>query len=75
MIKALDFLYLVLAFGLIPVFVILAMILWRVYKMMDRIELLLGMTEQVIGFAKNIDRVPGMIATKIVNGFHNFLNK
>lgn len=75
MIDALTFLYLVLAFGLIPVFIFLAMILWRIYKMMDRVELLLGTTEQVIGFAKNIDRVPGMIATKIVNGFHNFLNK
>lgn len=71
-IDVLTFLYLVIALGLIPVFILLSMILWRVYKMMDRVEALLGTTEQVIQFAKNIDRVPALVANKIISGFNSF---
>ena len=71
-ISTLDFLYIVLAVGFIPFFTILCMILWRVYKMMDRIESVLNATEQAVHFAKNIDRVPAIIANKIVSGFNSF---
>lgn len=75
MIDALTFLYLVLAFGLIPVFVILSMILWRLYKSLDRIDALLHLTEQILYFVKNINEVPAMIANKILSGFNNFIKK
>lgn len=71
-ISTLDFLYIVLAVGLIPLFTILCMILWRVYKMMDRVEAVLGATEQAIHFAKNIDRVPAIVANKIISGVNRF---
>lgn len=75
MIDALTFLYLVLAFGLIPVFVILSMILWRLYKSLDRIDALLVLTEQILYFVKNINEVPTIIANKILSGFNNFIRK
>ena len=72
MISTLDFLYIVLGVGMIPIFVLLSMVLWRVFKMMDRIESLLTTAEQVIEFSRNIDKVPGIIAQKLISGFHSF---
>lgn len=72
MIDALTFLYLVLAFGLIPVFVILTMILWRIYKNMDRIDKILLFTEQIMEFTRNVDKVPSIIANKFIATINRF---
>lgn len=72
MISTLDFVYIVLGVGLIPFFILLCMVLWRVYKMMDRVEAVLTTTEQVIEFGKNIDKVPAMVANRLISGFNNF---
>lgn len=72
MISTLDFVYIVLGVGLIPFFILLCMVLWRVYKMMDRVEAVLTTTEQVIEFGKNIDKVPAMVANRLISGFNSF---
>lgn len=69
MISIIDFLYIVLAVGLIPTFTILCMILWRIFKMLDRIEYLLWTAEKAVNFARNLDRVPNMIISKIMSKF------
>lgn len=71
-IDVLSFLYLVIAFGLIPIFVILSMILWRLYKNMDRIDNILRLTEQLISFTKNIDQLPTIVANKFLSKMNSF---
>lgn len=71
-IDVLSFLYLVIALGLIPIFVILSMILWRLYKNMDRIDNILRLTEQLISFTKNIDQLPAIVANKFLSKMNSF---
>lgn len=71
-IDVLSFLYLVIALGLIPIFVILSMILWRLYKNMDRIDNILRLTEQLISFTKNIDQLPTIVANKFLSKMNSF---
>ncbi len=72
MISTLDFVYMVLGLGLIPVFVLLSMVLWRVYKMMDHVDNILTFAEQTTEVLSNLDRVPKMLATKIMSGLKSF---
>lgn len=72
MISILDFLYIVIAVGLIPTFTLLCLILWRIYKNMDRFDRIMTATEQVIDFTKNINQVPALIANKVISGFNSF---
>ena len=69
MINALDFLFLVLTFGFIPVFVLVSMILWRIYKNMDRIDNILTFFESIMSFTRNLDQIPGLIVSKITQYF------
>lgn len=69
MINALDFLFLVLAFGFIPVFVLVSMILWRIYKNMDRIDNILTFFESIMSFTRHLDQIPGLIISKITQYF------
>lgn len=71
-IDVLTFLYLVIAIGLIPIFTLVSMILWRVYKNMDRIDAILVSLEQGVHFAKNIDKVPGLVANKLMSSVNRF---
>lgn len=72
MIDALTFLYLVLAFGLIPVFVLLCMVLYRVYRLMDRADSLMNVAESVLQALKNIHQMPAMIANGIISRFNSW---
>ena len=72
MISTLDFVYMVLGLGLIPVFVLLSMVLWREYKMMDHVDNILTFAEQTTEVLSNLDRVPKMLATKIMSGLKSF---
>lgn len=72
MIDALTFLYLVLAFGLIPVFVILSMILWRLYRNMDRIDRILELVEQMVELTRHVNQLPTIIANKFISKFNSF---
>lgn len=66
MIDALDFLYIVLAVGLIPFFTLLCMVLWRVYRLMDRADHLIGIAESILHVLQNWNRIPSMLAEKIL---------
>ena len=72
MISTLDFVYMVLGLGLIPVFVLLSMVLWRVYKMMDHVDNILTFAEQTTEVLSNLNRVPKMLATKFMSGLNSF---
>ena len=69
MINAIDNLILVLANGFIPVFVLVSMILWRIYKNMDRIDNILTFFESIMSFTRNLDQIPGLIISKITQYF------
>lgn len=51
------------------------MILWRVFKMLDRVEAVLKVSEEAIYFAKNIDKIPAIVANKIISAVNNFIGK
>jgi len=72
MISTLDFVYIVLGVGLIPFFTLLCMVLWRVYKMMDHIDNIITFTERTTEFVSNLDRVPGMLASKVMAKVNKF---
>jgi hypothetical protein len=72
MISTLDFVYVVLGVGLIPFFTLLCMILWRVYKMMDHVDNVMTFVERVINYLNHLDKVPGMVASKIMSSMDNF---
>jgi len=66
MISTLDFLYVVLALGLISVFVPLSMILWRTYKMMDHVDKIIALVEKTTTFVSN---APSMVMEKFLSHF------
>jgi hypothetical protein len=66
MFNALDILYMVLAIILLPIGTLLAMILYRVYTMMDRVERLLTFADQMVGYARELEKIPMMIIEKFM---------
>ena len=65
-INPLDLLFLVLAIMAIPIGVLFSMILWRVYRMLDRVEKLLDVGMKLIHILQNMDKIPMMILNKIL---------
>ena len=63
---SLDILYIVLSVCLIFVSVPLMMILWRVYKMMDRVEGILAFAERMVGYAKELESIPMKIVERFM---------
>lgn len=66
MFNALDVLYMVLAIILLPIGTLISMILWRVYKMMDRVERILNFADRVIGYTSELEKIPMMIIEKFM---------
>lgn len=66
MFNALDILYMVLAIILLPIGTLISMILWRVYKMMDRVDHILNFADRVIGYASELEKIPMMIIEKFM---------
>jgi hypothetical protein len=66
MFNALDILYMVLAIILLPIGTLLSMILYRTYRMMDRVERILGFADRVVGYGAELERVPMMIIEKFM---------
>jgi hypothetical protein len=64
-----DILFIVLAVSTIFIAVPLSMILWRAYKMLDRIEKLLGYADHVRGVAMEFEKMPMRFVEGIVNSF------
>jgi hypothetical protein len=65
-ISPLDLLLLILAILAIPIGVLFSMILWRVYRMLDRVEKLLDMGMKIVDLIQNIDKIPMMILNKFL---------
>ena len=65
-INPLDLLFLVLAIMAIPIGVLFSMILWRVYRMLDRVEKLLDIGMKLVNVLQNVDKIPMMILNKIL---------
>lgn len=66
MFNALDILYMVLTIILLPIGTLISMILYRVYKMMDRVERILGFADRVVGYASEFEKIPLMILNKFM---------
>ena len=66
MFNALDILYMVLAIILLPIGTLLSMILWRVYTMMDRAERILNFVDHLVGYAKDMEKIPMAILEKFM---------
>jgi hypothetical protein len=64
-----DILFIVLAVSTIFVAVPLSMILWRVYKMLDRVEKLLGYADHIRGLAMEFEKVPMRFIDGLINSF------
>ncbi len=55
---SLDILHIVLSVCLVFLSVPLTMILWRMYKMLDRVEVILAFAERMVGYAKELEVIP-----------------
>jgi len=64
MINTLDLLYIVLSVILLPIGTLISMILWRVYKMMDRVERILNFVDRIVEYGKEIEKIPMAIIEK-----------
>ena len=65
-INTLDIPYMVLAIILIPIGTLVSMILWRVYTMMDRVERILNFVDRMVGYTKELEKIPVMIIEKFM---------
>lgn len=66
MFNSLDILYIVLAIILLPIGTLISMILYRIYKMMDRIERILGFADRVVWYTAEFEKIPMMILNKFL---------
>ncbi len=64
--QALDILYIVLSVCLLFVSIPLTMILWRTYKMMDRVEVVLAFVERLVGYAKELESIPAKVVERMM---------
>lgn len=62
----LDILYIVLSVCLVFICVPLSMILWRVFKMMDRVEHILVFVERMVRYAKELESIPVRILERLM---------
>jgi uncharacterized protein YoxC len=66
MFNALDILYMVLAIILLPIGILISMILYRTYKMMDRVERILAFADRIVGYTAELEKIPLMIIEKFM---------
>lgn len=66
MFNALDILYMVLAIILLPIGTLISMILYRTYKMMDRVERILAFADRIVGYTAELEKIPLMIIEKFM---------
>ncbi len=65
-INPIDLLFLILAIMALPIGIMFTMILWRVYRMLDRVEKLLDAGLKIIDIIQNVDKIPMMILNKFL---------
>ena len=66
MFNSLDILYMVLAIILLPIGTLISMILYRTYKMMDRVERILAFADRMVGYTAELEKIPLMILEKFM---------
>jgi uncharacterized protein YoxC len=66
MFNSLEILYMVIAIILLPIGTFLSMILWRVYKMMDRIERIMSFVDRLVTYSKDLEKIPLAIIEKFM---------
>jgi hypothetical protein len=66
-ITPLELLYIALTIMTISLTIPLTMILWRVYQMMDRIEGILNFVDRIVGYGKEIEKIPMAIVEKFMS--------
>jgi hypothetical protein len=65
-ITPLELLYLALTIATISLTIPLSMILWRTYQMMDRVEDILAFVDRIVGYGKEIEKIPMAIIEKFM---------
>lgn len=65
-INPLDLLFLILAIMALPIGIMFTMILWRVYRMLDRVEKLLDAGLKIVDIIQNVDKIPMMLLNKFL---------
>jgi hypothetical protein len=66
MFNSLEVLYMVLAIILLPIGTLLSMILWRIYKMMDRVERIMNFADRLVTYSKDLEKIPLAIIEKFM---------
>jgi hypothetical protein len=67
--NSLDTLYIVLAVSTIFIAVPLSLILWRIWKMLDRVERLLAYADHLHGLAREFESMPMRFVEGLVSSF------
>lgn len=65
-ITPLDALYIALSLMVVSLTIPLTMILWRIYKMMDRVEGILEFIDRIVGYGKELEKIPMGIIEKFM---------
>jgi hypothetical protein len=65
-ITPLELLYLALTIATISLTIPLSMILWRTYRMMDRVEDILAFVDRIVGYGKEVEKIPMAIIERII---------
>jgi hypothetical protein len=65
-ITPLELLYIALTIATISLTIPLSMILWRVYQMMDRVDGILNFVDRVVGYGKEIEKIPMAIIERFM---------
>jgi hypothetical protein len=65
-ITPLELLYIALTIATISLTIPLSMILWRVYQMMDRVEDILAFIDRIVGYGKEVEKIPMAIIERIM---------
>ena len=65
-ITPLELLYIALTIATISLTIPLSMILWRTYRMMDRVEDILAFVDRIVGYGKEVEKIPMAILERIM---------
>ena len=63
----LELLYIALTIATVSLTIPLMMILWRTYRMMDRVEDILAFIDRIVGYGKEIEKIPMAIVEKFMS--------
>lgn len=64
-----DFVLIVLWLGLIPVFLLVSMILYRIYRILERVDTTLTLVEQIVRAVHDVRRIPFTIFERLLSYF------